>query len=231
MNGKQILIAGILFVCSLSSFAQIGELRNNWSVGINGGVNLNKIRINPNSGQGATRIKQNMPMGANGGITVRYISEKYFAMLCGIQMELNYSQRGWEENTEDYDYTYSRTMNYFELPFMAHLAFGKDRGVQFFLNLGPQLGYFISEKETRGGNWNYENMPVQYGYMTEKKFDYGIVGGGGLEIRTGAGNFLLEGRYYFGLANFFNSRKQDYFESSAHTTIAIKLSYLFDLTK
>ncbi len=28
-------------------------------------------------------------MGINGGVTARYISEKYFSMICGAQIELN----------------------------------------------------------------------------------------------------------------------------------------------
>ena len=62
------------------------------------------------------------------------------------------------------------------------------------------------------------------------KFDYGIAGGAGLEVRTGIGNFILEGRYYFGLNDFYNNTKRDYFGRSAHATIIGKLTYLFDLT-
>lgn len=227
MNYKHIIIFLLLCV-SIPAAAQLGEERRNWAVGINGGVNFNNISFIP-------KIKQNMPMGITGGVTARYISEKYFAMICGIQAELNYSQRGWEEKIEDNTNTYSRTMNYLELPILAHLAFGKDRGAQFFLNLGPQLGFMISEKENKSSDWDTSTRPngveQQYGLMTQKRFDYGIVGGGGLEIRTGAGNFLLEGRYYFGLADFFNSTKKDPFEKSAHTTISARLTYLFDITK
>lgn len=224
MNRKYTLL-GLLLIFYLPTYSQIGELYNNWAIGINGGVNLNKVSF-----ESSPRIKQKYLIGPTGGVTVRYISEKYFAMICGIQMELNYAQRGWSEDTEEKPYSYSRTMNYFEVPLLAHLAFGKDRGVQFFVNAGPQMGYLISEKEKREGQWESYSAE-QYGKIAENKFDYGIVGGGGLEIRTGAGHFLLEGRYYFGLADFFNSTKKDYFSRSAHTTISVRLTYLFDIVK
>ena len=52
-------------------------------------------------------------MGINGGVTARYISEKYFSMICGAQIELNFSQHGWDEYYEDYPtLSYTRTMNY-----------------------------------------------------------------------------------------------------------------------
>ena len=46
-----------------------------------------------------------------------------------------------------------------------------------------------------------------------------------------AGNFLLEGRYFYALSDFFGNEKKDYFGRSANTTISIKLTYLFDITK
>lgn len=224
MKFKSIL-TGILFIGCLPVYAQIGDLRNNWAIGINGGVNLNKVSFTSE-----VRVKEQMQIGPAFGITARYISEKYFAMICGIQAELNFSQRGWKEDPDGKPYSYERKMNYLELPFLVHLAFGKERGAQFFINAGPQLGYLLNEKEIFGGDWQV-NAYKQHEKAAERKFDYGIVGGGGLEIRTGAGNFLLEGRYYFGLSDFFNNSKRDYFERSAHTTISVRLTYLFDITK
>ena len=88
---KPFLIATLLLTgFTLPAVAQIGEARSNLSVGINGGVNLNSASFTPT-------IKQNSLMGITGGLTARYISEKYFAMICGAQVELNVSQRGWDQ--------------------------------------------------------------------------------------------------------------------------------------
>ena len=160
-------------------------------------------------------------------------------MMCGIQAEINYSQRGWNENIEDgSDNTYSRTMNYLEIPLLAHLAFGKDaidRGVQFFINAGPQIGFLLSETEEMGGNWDTSARPngvvQQYGKMVENKFDYGILAGLGLELSTKVGHFILEGRYYYGLSDFWNSTKKDEFARSGHSYLGVKLTYLFDIIK
>ncbi|WP_321332155.1 porin family protein [uncultured Bacteroides sp.] len=215
----------LLMAISLPVAAQVGEQRSNFSIGVNGGVNYNSVSFTP-------KIKQNSLTGLNGGITARYISEKYFSMICGVQVELNYSQKGWSELIEDNTDTYSRNMNYLEIPFLAHLAFGKDRGGQFFLNLGPQIAFLLNEKENMSASWDPANRTnEQYGKMAESKFDYGIVGGAGLEIKTKAGNFLIEGRYYFGLSDFYNSTKSDYFSRSAHSTLTAKVTYLFDITK
>ena len=166
---------------------------------------MNKMDFQPS-------IRQDFLKGINGGISVRYTSEKYFGMICAAQIEANFSQRGWKENfDDDTDNSYSRTLNYLEIPFLAHLSWGKEtRGLQFFVNLGPQFGFFLSDSEKYKGNWNIEERPQSirpvYGKSVEKIFDYGITGGLGLELKTKAGNFFIEGRYYYGLSDIYPLR-------------------------
>lgn len=227
MMKKYLLLGLTQFLCLAVQpvMAQLQDERHNFSIGVNGGVNISSVSFMP-------RIREGKQIGPSFGLTARYISEKYFSMICGIQMELNYSQRGWKEVYEDETGdTYHRAMNYLELPILAHLAFGKDEGngLRFIVNLGPQFGYLLNEKETF--NWASERTGEQYGKMADRKLDYGIVGGGGVEIRTGIGHFLIEARYYYGLSDFYNNSKKDYFERSGHSYIAGRVTYLFDLKK
>lgn len=215
------------FLFALPGLAQVGEQRHNFAMGINGGINLNSVSFSPT-------VRQSNLMGINGGFSARYISEIYFKMICGAQIEVNFSQHGWKEFYEDYpELQYTRKMTYVEIPFMAHLAFGKERGVQGFFHAGPQIGFFLGDSHTQSGNWeNYTNLVVeQHEKAVENKFDYGITAGAGLEIRTKAGNFMVEGRYYYALSDFYQSTKKDYFSRSAHGVISAKITYLFDITK
>lgn len=222
----------IIMICVMTSglvsmpkvMAQLQQQKHNFAIGFNGGVSLSSTDMSP-------KVKQKMLIGPTAGFTARYISEKYFKMICGIQAEINYSHRGWKETMEDgTGDIYKRSMHYLEIPLLAHLAFGKEygNGARFVLNLGPQVGFLMGENEK---HYITSINKEQYGKAAEKKFDYGITGGGGVEIRTGIGHFLVEGRYYFGLSDFFNSTKKDYFSRSAHSYISAKITYLFDLKK
>ena len=222
---------GSLFSAKAQMNTQITEYRNNLAIGFNAGATFNNVNFSPN-------IKQGTHQGLVGGFTARYISEKYFAMICGLQVECNFSQRGWKEKIEDgTGNTYQRTLNYVEIPFLAHLAFGADhRGGRFFVNAGPQFAFFLNDKEERGGgvwnpNYRPNNVVYQYGKAVENKLDYGITGGLGVELLTGIGHFLVEGRYYDGLSDIYRNSKKDDFSRSGLSTIYGKITYLFDLTK
>ncbi|MCR4765500.1 MAG: PorT family protein [Bacteroidaceae bacterium] len=223
---RSIVLFTILTCLTTGASAQVGDLLNNFSVGVNAGVNLNSAQFSPT-------IRQSQLIGTVFGITGRYISEKYFGMTCGVRLEVNYSQHGWKEFMEGFDdLQFQRTLNYIDIPFLAHLAFGKK--FQFFIDGGPQIGFYLNDKSKIEGDWESltDVIVAQHTLNIKHKFDYGIAGGLGIELKTKkAGNFLLEGRYYYALSDFFGNEKQDIFGRSANTTISIKLSYLFDITK
>ena len=211
--------------------AQVGEYRNALALGVNGGYVLDKVSFDPT-------IKQTYHGGTTFGFTMRYTCERYFKMLCAVQAEVNYAQMGWKELIETSSDTYSRTINYIQVPLMARLGFGKEvKGVMGYLVLGPQLGFYLSDKDKRGGEWSAatlalrpNNVVEQYDLPIQNHFEYGIVGGLGMEVNTKhAGHYMIEGRYYFGLSNIFHDGKSDTFGRSANGAIVAKVSYLFDV--
>lgn len=221
---KRYIIIITALLLSFVANAQIEQPRRILEVGFAGGMNMNKMDFQPT-------IRQTYLNGINGGISLRYTSEKYFSMICAAQMEVNFSQRGWKEDFDDETgNSYSRTLNYIEVPLLAHLSWGKEeRGLQFFVNLGPQFGFFIGDSEDYIGSWTPEERPQSirpvYGKEVEKKFDYGIAGGLGVELKTKAGNFFVEGRYYYGLSDIYGNSKTDDFGRSANQTIYIRAGY------
>ena len=51
-----------------------------------------------------------------------------------------------------------------------------------------------------------DTQKAVYGTKIQNKFDYGITGGGGVELRTKkAGSFIVEGRYYFALSEIYKT--------------------------
>ena len=235
----------LFLLLSASVHAQVGEHRNDLAVGVNGGYVLSNVSFVPS-------VPQGLHGGITGGFSVRYTCEKYFKSICALYAEVNYAKIGWKEEILDIndkpvinphtqlEEEFKNTINYIQIPVMAHLGWGRERsGFQFFVNIGPQFGVYLSEGSTANYDVVRPNMddrvsPViaQDTMKVENKFDYGIAGGLGLEFsHRKLGHFMLEGRYYFGLGNIYGDSKRDYFARSNYGNIVVKLTYLFDIIK
>lgn len=237
------LLSGMLWLVLLFPFlqvrAQVGEPRSGIAVGFNGGVSMNRVTFEPT-------IKQKSLLSPTMGLTLRLTSEKYFSMVCALQMELNYARLGWSEEifsagNEPLPDTYSRHLDYIQFPMLARLGWGREsRGVMFYVLAGPQIGFCIGESSERSAEWtlNGDGVPdrpnqmyAQYDMGIDHKFDYGITAGLGLELNTKIGHFMVDGRYYYGLSDLFSNGKKDVFSRSNNGTVVAKLTYLFDIRK
>ena len=224
------LLAGLMSLCPFLVMAQVGEPRSDFAVGVNGGYAMNRVSFNPT-------IKQAMKGGETFGVTIRYTCEKYYTAICALTAEVNFANLGWKEVIETSTDTYSRDINYVQVPLMARMGWGKEeRGLMFFIQAGPQFSYFLGQKHHKAGEWSAQTLALrpnrvtaQYDLEVENKFEYGLTGGLGLELSTGIGHFMMEGRYYYGLSDIFHNSKKAPFGRSANGVIFIKGTYLFDL--
>jgi hypothetical protein len=235
-----VLLLGIIFCGQVG--AQKKEFTPEWNIGVGFGPTFSSLSIIPT--YPVLSVKTKSIFQFHGGVAVRYITERNL----GFIAELNYSQMGWEENFEGRKYElpdgtlyagadtlfqHTHKLNYLEIPFLTHIYFGHNK-VRGFFNIGPKVGFLISESEVINDKLrdylNQEPDPNkaavgQYGKKAEKKIDYGLTAGAGVELRTGIGNFALEGRYYMGFGDIYNNRKSDYFSRSANRVISAKLTY------
>lgn len=222
MMKKCILFFILIVWMTLPGYAQ-KDFRRELSIGASFGTNFSSVGFTP-------KVYQGMLMGYTGGATLRWITEKNLGLLA----ELNFTQQGWKEDfpdDPDAGYEYSRTGNYIEMPFLTHIYFGSDKA-RFFFNLGPKIGYLLSESTKDGLNGQEPNrVNEQHDMPIENKFDWGLCGGPGFELRTGIGSFLLEGRYYYALGNIYGSQKKDFFPKSSPQVITVKLTYLIPVLK
>lgn len=244
---RYIILTAAAVMMAVTAAAQVGDYRSEVAVGVNGGYVMSTVGFNPN-------IPQQTLGGMTGGLSVRYTCEKYFNSICALVGEVNYTQTGWREDiltAEDMpvinQYTgqpeeFERRLTYIQVPMMARMGWGRERkGFQFFFQLGPQVGMFLSDKSKANFDFDRRNVNDRIGAQREaaqdtlaiqRKFDYGIVGGLGLEYsHPKVGHFIIEGRYYYGLGDIYNNSKRDYFGRSNLGNIVVKLTYLFDIMK
>jgi len=223
---------------------------------VNGGYVMSNVAFTP-------KVPQNMLAGPTFGLTARYTCEKYFSSICAIVGELNYAQIGWKEDIltlEDQpvplhtdpsqNLRYTRKMSYIQIPILARMGWGRERrGFQAFAQVGPQIGFFLSDKiesnfDVRNPEFDPDSEEYQYSGIrasqvvaqdsmaVENSFDYGVAFAVGLEFsHRKMGHFIVEGRYYYGLGNMYGSTKRDYFGTSNFGNIIVKFTYLFDIIR
>ena len=240
------LLLVLVLTLSAKAYAQVGEHRNVFSLGVNSGYILSMVGFDPT-------VPQKMHGGFTGGISLRYTSEKYFSTLCSVAAEVNFASVGWKQdiltptdqpvtNSNGNKESYQRTINYVQIPVFAHLAWGREAlGWSFFFKAGPQIGFYLSESTqcnyttpnlSTDGTGRANTIVTQEEMPVEQKFDYGIAIGAGTEwSHPKAGHFQIEARYYYGLGNIYGSSKSDFFGKSNLGNIVVKATYLFDITK
>lgn len=204
---KKSFIAIIIFLLTNLSNAQNNKFVRETYIGINGGVTGSMVYFRPT-------VEQEYLLAYHGGLVLRYISEKHL----GIQAELNYVQKGWQELNN----SYAKRLDYIELPFMTHLYFGNN--TRIYVNIGPKIGYLIHEQEllnTNSSSSEAQHLPV------ENKFDYGFAAGLGWLFNIKKQVFQIDTRANFSMSDIFSNDRRDYFDNSNNINVALSLAWLF----
>lgn len=204
---KKSLIAIIIVLLTNLSTAQNKKFAPEMYLGINGGATGSMVYFKP-------LVEQDYLMSYHGGLVVRYISEKHL----GIQAELNYVQKGWQELNNKY----AKRLDYVELPFMTHLYFGNNTRV--YVNIGPKIGYLIHEQELLNATPISSDAQHQ---SIQNKFDYGFATGLGWLFNIKRQTFQIDTRANFSVSDIFSNERRDYFDNSKNINIALSLAWLF----
>lgn len=221
MNSKKILIAGLfsLFYTGLS--AQYNTLKE-WYVGPTAGATMSTITLTPKM------VDKLYSIGKTVGFSTRYISESHY----GFQVDLNYVEAGWKEDLYGLksasNYSYARKLNFVEMPVLMH-AYSGSKAARIFLNIGPKFSYLLSESEDNR-DFTTQNVMLQHGKTVEKPFQYGLLGGVGLELHLKRSVLGLEGRYCYSLSNIFDDAiDSNNFSTSSIQVMSLNLYYYFQI--
>jgi len=217
---KLVLAISFSLFCTFSS-AQYNTM-SEWYIGPGAGATMSTISLMPKL------VDKFYSQGITYGLTTRYISENHF----GFQIDLNYFEAGWKEDLNGLgkasDYSYSRKLNFVEIPFLMH-AYTGSKASRVFLNVGPKFSYLLSETEEIR-DLSPKNDLRDHEKKVENPFQYGIVAGAGFEFHLKRSVLGLEGRYCYGLTNIFDDQiDSENFSSSSLQTISLHVYVLFEL--
>ena len=168
-----------------------------WRVGVNGGADLNHFIIDK-------QYQNDYVFKDRWGVTMGVMGQYDVADWAGVRVELDWTQKNYRqkrENLEICDYKYVN--NYLQLPVMGSFSFGGQQ-VRGFVNLGVYGGYWLNSNR-KGYDTNSTTADVydftekvEFYDERDRRWDFGFVGGGGVEYRF-ASHWAaqVELRYYY----------------------------------
>ena len=174
----------LIFLCGLQSVLAQDTNDNEKSKstgGIKAGYNLASVAFD---GDGETSNRN--------GFHVGFYGESYATDFLAVQLELLYSQQGYEIESDAG--VFKQKLNYINLPISIKLYPIKN----FYFEAGPQLGLAISHKEEFDSEFNLLDSEAEF---DPRSFDYGANVGLGIKSDSGFG---IGARYYFGLGDIYD---------------------------
>lgn len=196
------------------AFSQTDEFKTSYSFGIKQGINYSSVLFNPG-------LKQGITLGYNGGLVYKFHNERLF----GLQLELIFSQKGWTEDLDTISNSYSRKMNYLEIPIITQIIFGK-KSTKIYVNLGTSFGYLLSEKEEKKIN-NELYVREYYGEKIDNKFDYSGLGEIGSYFNTSFGELQIGLRYQISLTDLLEPGEEGDFLNTKNQVWNLSVTWFF----
>jgi hypothetical protein len=182
--------------------------------------------------------------GFNGGIQITHFPEKYRSRVnAGIQIGVNYSQKGWVQRFKDTgEPNHTTRINYLELPIEAVGYFGNK--TKYYVSAGLFLEYALSanvdptpasavqDTETANllvGPYHFTRFELE----KDHRLSYGPRGAVGVFRETGAGVFRLEAFFTFSVRSAYNYEPLDSGipDLSLNYGAGISVGYMFSFGK
>lgn len=189
-------------------YAQRASYVSEKYIGVSGGMTGSMVYFYP-------KVDQSFFRGQEYGIVYRYIGAKNL----GLQVEANYSSRGWREKGS----VFERQLNYIDVPFLTHFNFGNK--FRYFFNIGPRLSYLVSQDITKGDNTG----AAQHINPVSRKMEYGLLAGTGFYLKMKRQLVQIEARANYSAIDLYPNQPIDDFDYSNSLYASVNLSWMFQL--
>ena len=162
-------------------------------IGVKAGYNIGSAFIKHNINR--VTVKEGFKSGFHLGLTSLLYMEKNV----GLQMELNYTKKGWAQKFDSGE-KFIQNLDYIELPILVNVYLGNKK-TRLFINLGTFVEYLVNDSndglptDTTGSDFYY------FQEERDNKFGYGLTAGGGFHRDFSFGTLMIEGRFTYNNSN------------------------------
>jgi len=184
-------------------------------LGVRGGFLTTNRNFKPD------RKSSGLSSANNYGLVVTLFGQKYL----GIQAEAALTERGYKYLQGD-TAEYRLTQQVVEIPIMAQARLTY-RNVSLLLNAGPYFGYILKQTEELTYLGVTTSTDTKFVKTYDRRFQYGLAGGPGLNVRFGSIAVQVEARYYMGYAHLYNPAITDAPSKSQETGLGMFVGLMY----
>lgn len=169
----------------------------------------------------ATIFGEEAPSGVErpwrSGFTIGLASSFHITPMFAIAPELNFSQRGDRTTgtAAGVNFDSKNRLNYLEIPVLFRLSFGDV--LKGYVNAGPAFSYWLGGK--------FDNEDINFSEIDdERRWEVGAAFGGGVQLDTEGGSFLIDLRYTRGFTDILTDLSGD--AEFKNQLVSVSLIYL-----
>ena len=200
MNTRNIKLLSVVTIVTLLATSLANNVFAQARAGIKGGLNVSNLYIDDLD-------DENARYGFNIGVFGQVLSSETFA----IQPELLFSTKGSKAFYEGIiDQTVKYNLNYLDLPVLAVFKLGESAEI----HIGPYASYLLGANVSYSGDIANGDDKIDKDHL--KSFDYGLVGGFGLNF----GTVQVGARYNYGLVKIADSNAAELFLGDSKNSVA-----------
>lgn len=246
MRATRIIIS-ILFAAA-SVFSSMAQERSSFeqevAVGVSGGVNMSQVRFLHNNTSYTSMIGDQSlfnQRGMTAGVNALYIAQKHF----GVFLEMNLTQKGWCEKfrarngdsqrlvgADNVDFNgvdLKRDLTYLDIPFLAHVYFG--RKARVYVDFGPEFSLLLKEKDdTQVSEIQRQTLTLRDPRVNPdieiSKYDLQLCAAVGFDLHLDKVHPMLEVRWNYGTHDLYECGKMELFQRTSTQNLAIVLKFM-----
>lgn len=170
-------------------------------------------------------------LGYHIALSGKFLTESKTKFQPGVQIDINFIQKGYQQNFTDDGGSFKTQMFYLEIPFMTSLVFHiRKKKEQVFMNAGPYVEFFLFQNNTltekaiaEDEKW-YPFDPAQ-----DNIWGYGLKGLVGISKMFSFGQIQLDGGASYTLSDFKKTKELsfDIPNNTHHIVYTLSISYYF----
>ncbi|RPH31166.1 MAG: PorT family protein [Bacteroidales bacterium] len=158
------------------------------------------------------------------GIIIKYFDQKRF----GLQGEVNFTHRGYNTPYKEI-YKIRQVGSYVEIPVFTQMRFNIV-GIYLHAQAGCFVAYMLNARQGVDTSGAMVLKKYTLDMLRDNRFDFGLIGGGGLSKEFKWGVIQVDVRIQYGYGDLYKHTYKDMPDQSKAIVQSVSISYMYNIS-